>query len=240
MKRFIIIGLVSMALILIVSGSILFFALNPLIKKAVETVGPRLTGTSITLREVKISPFTGRGVLRGLVVGNPKGFEAESAFKLSEIRVKLRPLSLLTKHIRIEEIYVDKPEITFEDTTSGSNIGKIQENLGTNGNPKGASAPAKQPTSSKRTEIYDLTVKNAHVSFQAGPVRATLPIPDIHLKNIGKESNGATTPEVVSKVLGAITGEITKAASAAKILPEKSDEKSGGAIGRALKGVFRK
>ncbi len=56
-------------------------SLNRIVKAGVETVGPKVTGTTVTLRQVKISPFSAQGTLGGLLVGNPAGFKTDSAVR---------------------------------------------------------------------------------------------------------------------------------------------------------------
>ncbi len=48
--------------------------LDRLIKTGVESIGPKITGTTVSLDHVNCSVLTGHCRLKGLVVGNPKGF----------------------------------------------------------------------------------------------------------------------------------------------------------------------
>src|SRR5881397_1589277 len=95
----------------------------------VEAVGPKITGTTVKLDSVDLSPFSGQGRLKGLVVGNPPGFQAERAFKLADAKVHVNLKSALSDKLIIEEILIDGPEITYEAGPSGSNLSKIQQNV---------------------------------------------------------------------------------------------------------------
>ncbi|MDZ7827514.1 MAG: hypothetical protein U5R48_17645 [Gammaproteobacteria bacterium] len=85
--------------------------LNGIVRSSVESVGPTYTGTTVTLEEVDLSLFSGEGELRGLVVGQPEGYEGEPAFRLASIRIALEPSSLLEDTILIRELVIDGAEI---------------------------------------------------------------------------------------------------------------------------------
>ena len=55
--------------------------LGGLIKKAVETVGPKITQTPMTIERVSLSPLSGSGSIKGFVLGNPEGYQSPFAIK---------------------------------------------------------------------------------------------------------------------------------------------------------------
>ncbi len=65
----------------------LFASLDGLVKQAIERWGPEITGVTVKVDSVRIEVAEGRGTIRGLVVGSPKGFEAPQALKLGEMRL---------------------------------------------------------------------------------------------------------------------------------------------------------
>jgi uncharacterized protein involved in outer membrane biogenesis len=211
---------------------VLYLSLNSVIKKGIEKVGSMVTGTPVTLESVRVSPFSGRGRLRGLMIRNPKGFQTPSAFKFSEIRIHLDAKSLLSNIIRIEEIYVDQPEITFERTQSGSNINQIEKHTEQFGGSNKSKTPAaEREKTGKRVVIDRLMIKNAKVKLEAGLVKGEMTLPEIQMNDIGQKSQGVTLPEALSKILGAMTADVLRSvASSGKLL-----EKPVGALGESTK-----
>jgi len=49
--------------------------LGDIVKKGVETVGPQITRVSVKLDEVHLTLLTGSASVKGLLVGNPEGYQ---------------------------------------------------------------------------------------------------------------------------------------------------------------------
>ena len=232
---------VIVVLLIVVALVMVGVYLNLVIKAGVEAVGPKITGTTVKLDAVDVSPFSGRGRLKGLVVGNPQGFHAESAFKLADAKVDVDLKSALSDKLIIEEIVIDGPEITYESGPSGSNLSKIQENAAAFGKsvaPKEAAeskSPKKDPTQ-KKVQINHFILKNARLNASASMLKGkalTITLPDIRLRDIGKESGGVTVQKAVAEVFAAITTSAVQAvASSGGFL-----EKGMGAAGKAAQGL---
>ena len=78
--------LVKIVLALVLGiGVFVLMTLGTGIKTVVETLGPEMTQAQVTLSSAKISLLSGDGRLKGLVIGNPEGFDTENAFSLGEI-----------------------------------------------------------------------------------------------------------------------------------------------------------
>src|SRR5439155_324950 len=105
-------------LLLVVALTMIGVYFNSMIKAGVEAVGPKITGTTVKLDSVDLSPSSGQGRLKGLVVGNPPGFQAERAFKLADAKVKVDLKTALTDKLIIEEILIDGPEIRISSMMS--------------------------------------------------------------------------------------------------------------------------
>ena len=117
------IALIGGGLVVVVVVAVVFLIsnLDSLIRTAVEEVGSEATQAKVTLSEVEIST-EGKGALRGFIVGNPSGFETPSAFKLGEVSVSLDIASVTGDTIRIHEVLINGPEVTFELKAGGSNL----------------------------------------------------------------------------------------------------------------------
>lgn len=229
------------ALLLLVGA--LHLWLGSLIKRGVEQVGPRITQTSVTLRDVDISLLSGRAKLEDLTVGNPKGFQTPSAFRLHNATVRLDWKSVLSDTIVIEEILIDGPEITFEGTPAGSNLGTIRDNakaFAPAESSEKAPAPKRdaQQGSGKKVVIKQFTMTNARANMwvRAGGFETkaqSVTLPDIRLKNIGDASGGASVQEVIATLLTSIANSATRMVTSL----DKPLEKGAQMLGESSKQV---
>jgi hypothetical protein len=261
MKTLLKIGAVLVVLF-IIAVVVVTSNLDKMIKAGVETMGPEITGTSIKLDSVDLSLLSGQGELKGLVVGNPPGFQTERAFKLGDARVKVDLKSALTDKLIIEEILIDRPEITYEAGSSGSNLNKIQENVAAFAKKAGATGGAepkaeKKDAGQKKVQINHFILKNAQVNASAALLKGktlTVSLPDIHLKDIGKESQGVTMQQASSEMVAALNKSVLQAVSGSGKLLTKGAEalgeaakslggeagKAGSQAAEGLKGLFGK
>lgn len=237
-------------ILLLVAVGLMGFSvyLNSTIKEGVENLGSRITGTEVTVDMVDLSLLTGEGQLKNLVVGNPPGFRTEHAFYLGEINIEFDLRSLWSDTIRIEEILIDSPEILYESTKSGSNIGKIHESVKAFAGPPKESGekkseqdgkPQEEPSKQTKILIDEFMVKDAHLSVVT-PLSeeslVTVILPVLHLENIGTQVGGANLREISSLIYSetqkAIEQEISK-----RGIPLGSDLKK---LNKKLDGVLKK
>jgi len=256
MKKLLKIAVIAVPVLIIVVLLVIFSSLNRIVKAGVETMGPKVTGTGVTLDKVGISPFSGQGALGGLRIGNPEGFNTPNAFELGKVSVSIDPRSLRSDTIVIREILIDAPEITFEGDLSGSNISRIRKNIESfsSKRPPAAEAepaPEKPAKAGKKVQIDRFTFKNGKVELAATLVKGEMisaPLPDIELTDIGKESGGATLAEAINQVFPAIYKAITEAVmSSDKLLKESVEaledtakgvrETAEGEASKLIKGV---
>ncbi|MFA6030265.1 MAG: hypothetical protein WC969_10460 [Elusimicrobiota bacterium] len=244
MKKLLLLVLVA----LIVAAGVVYLRLGAVVKAAVEAAGPRVAGVEVRLASVSISPFSGRGSLRGLFVGNPQGYKTEAAVKVGAVRVAVDLRSLLSDTLVVREVVVEAPEITYEMGPGGSNIARIQKNVE-------AFSPAapKESRQAKRSEkkvIVDLfAVREGKVNLSAallGGKELSIPLPAIELRDIGRKSNGASAKDVFSQVVGEVGRGVGKAVAGggdllkggAKALEGVAGD-AGKQAGKLLKGLFK-
>lgn len=226
----------------ITAAVVLYVRLDSIVKSAIETVGPRMTLASVKVSSVHISPFSGTGRIHQLEIGNPRGFQSDTALKLKNVRVSLVPRSLASEKIVIRELIVDGPEITYEVIGSGSNLQKIQKNIESfvpASKTEGKTAPGKE----KKLEIGLFVLKNAkvHVLYRViGNQELDLSLPDIRLEGIGHGPGGATAKEAVSAVFQAITHDVVQSvANSGSLKNLKQSLKSAqGNLQKSFRGLF--
>ena len=217
MKKTIIRIALVLVVLLVVAVVAVFLSLNSIVKKGVETVGPQLTQVKITLGGVNISPLSGSGQLSELFVGNPEGFKSPSAIKVGDVKVAVNVGSVFGDTITINSIKITDPEITFEGGLGGNNISKILDNVTA---ATGGDTPAAKPeataekSAGKKFIVKDILVEGAklHVSLTGlGGQEMTLPLPPLHLQNIGSPGKGVSAGELVKQILTPLLSSVTEA-----------------------------
>ena len=239
--------LIGLVVILAVIGAGLFYlisSLDDLVKTAIEKAGSKAAGVAVTVADVKITPSEGKGVVRGLTIGNPPGFSSPSAVRLGEIALVLDIGSLTKDPIVIRSIQVSAPEITYElDKNGASNIQTIQKKVeAASPGTEGGSA-AKSDSSGPKVVVDRLDILHGKVIL-ATPVpglAADAPLGDIHLTGLGRQNNGLSYDQLASAVLKPLFQGVVKAASsvnlggAFKNIPGESEAKD--ALGGAAQGL---
>lgn len=248
-------GLVVLALI---AGVLIYFVggslLNSGVKKGVETFGPQVTQTPVTLASVNISPFTGSGTLKGLNIGNPAGFKSENIFALGQIDVQVDTGTLLEDKIVIEQIIIKRPEISYEKTLTNSNVKELLKNIeaftGPSDTTTGPDTGAK-----KQVVIRKLIIEEGTIYVGALGIGQTVKLPRIEMSDLGETGNKMTAAEVIevvlSKVLSNIgpaianAGELGKAATEALKTQslervDQAADKAGEAVKDGINKLFGK
>ena len=254
MKKLIIRITAGIVLLLVLAIIAIFFSLNSIVKKAVQTVGPRMMKVEVRLRGASVSPLSGNGRLTGLFVGNPEGFTTPSAITVGDIQVALQIASVLSETLVVEEVSIQAPEITIEGNLSGNNLSKILSNLETASGaekPDKGNSPAKTAPSEKKFFVKDLRVNggqiHASLNTPLGSKAGTLPLPELHLQNIGSRENGVTAAELSRQIMKPLLASVSKAV--AERLPElgkgvqemgKGAANPAGKTVEELKGLFKK
>ncbi len=214
--------LVVLVVLVLVVVLTLPLTINPLVKTAASSLGPKVLGAPVSVEKVSLNPFAGRLVIARLVVGNPPGYSDKPAFAVDTVDVDLKMTSLLGDVIVVEKIQVDAPAISYETKEGAANFDVIQANAkksseaDTNQLPAEAKSAEKKPGKKVIIDLFELN--GAKVSYASGLTlgqSVTLPLPAITLRDIGKDSGGASFVEAIGKVLDAIVGGLGQAVAAA-------------------------
>ena len=242
MKKLFLGIVVVLVVLMVVAVVAVGFFLGSIIKTGMETVGPKITQVSIKVDAVNLSLLTGSVMVKGLVVGNPEGYNAPQAISVGSVAVGVNPFSILSDKIVVHSVRVEAPEITFEGNPfSGNNLSTIMKNVNaaTKGGGPSSTNAATRPVgqSGKKIEVDDFLIADAkvHVSLHGmGSKEMTLPLPDIHLTDLGKDNDGITTADLTRRVLDAITTATIKAVTGTATDVGKSAEKVGRDLGKSL------
>ncbi|MSU62220.1 MAG: hypothetical protein EXS31_07470 [Pedosphaera sp.] len=231
--------------VLVVAGIIVVaLKLDGIIKSGVETVGPKIAKVSIKLDGVSVSALSGKGELKGLVIGNPEGYKTESAIKVGGVSVGVQPSSVFSSKIIINSISVTGPEITFEGGMKDNNLTKILANieasLGGGGSTEKAPADA---GAQKKLQVNDLTITDGKIKIVIpgfGGKSANVPLPNIHLSDLGKDSDGITPADLSKRIVSAVLEGSTKAVTGALKDIGKGAVDAAASAGKAAAGNLEK
>jgi len=191
--------------------------LGSIVKKGVETVGPRITGTTLTIEKVDLSPSSGSGTITGFVLGNPEGCKSPQAIRLGEAKLEVDPGSVLSDKIHVKSIAITDPQITIEGGLGDNNLKKILANIDAFTASEKTKAASGDSGSKVKLQVDDFTLKGARVDVKFGILGGkglSVPIPDIHLSQLGTGADGITPGELAKKVFGSVFDEIIPAVTA--------------------------
>lgn len=248
------IGLLAIIVIVVI---VVGFFLGDVVKKGMETIGPKITQTTFTVGAVHVGILTGSGGVDNLVLGNPDEYQAKSpiAISVGKAAVSLAPGSLLSDKIVIKSVEVRAPEISFDGNPFGANnLQKIMDNVnaftgGAAAKPADTNAPAQPATkpAGKKLEVDDFLITGAKVHANVIGIpgvaikEITVPLPDIHFSNLGTGPDGITAGDLTQKILGEITVATVKAVGdAATQLGKDAAEAATGAVKDAGKNLGTK
>jgi hypothetical protein len=244
-KKGILIGGGAIVAAVIIVIIIVLVGLDDIVKTAVERAGSDVTKVEVTLNEADVSPTEGKAALRGLVIGNPAEFKTDSAFALGEISVALDIGSIGDDTLLIQEIVVDRPQVTYELGENGSNIEAIQRNVESQSKGGGKSSSGDDT----KIIIDHLYIRNGKVRISAAPLGGKTMdsnLPEIHLTDLGKEEGGASPEQIAEKIMAAVTSniggfvgglDISSVFEGMQDVPAALKDLAGGAIGEASKAV---
>lgn len=230
----------TVLVLLIVAYVALQFFLGGIVKRGVNSFGPKVTQTKVELAGASLSPLSGVGTLSGLFVGNPAGWSGDKAFYLGQVHIDMQPFSALGDHIVINEITIDQPEFVYETKLVSSNIGDLLKNIesAVGGGGGGGKAPEATAKNGKplKIEVKKFTLRNGKVTVGVGPTAVTLPMPAIEMTDIGTKEGGVTPQQFAFAVMRNVTTNVIAAATGAllKTLPT-TGAAAGQATGDALK-----
>ncbi len=255
MKKWIIRILISLVILLIVALVAVRLFLDSAVKRGVETVGPMLAKVEIKLNSVSLSLLSGSGAIKGLIVGNPEGYKTPSAISVGDASLAVQAGSIFSDKVIIRSIHVRAPEITFESelNVTHNNLNKILANLqeatgGAAPAKSGEPAKPKEAKAGKKFEVDDFLISGGkiHVSLTTLKGKSvTVPLPEVHLTNLGQGPDGITAGELATRVIQAIEKEAAAASAGAVAdlgkqateLANEAGKAATDAAGKVTKGI---
>lgn len=215
--------------------------LGQLVKQAIESQGPPITGTSVSLGGATLSIFSGEGALRGLNIGNAKGFSDDPAFALGKIETSVDIATVTSEVVRIRTVVIDGAKLNAEFDASGhSNLKAILDHARAAAGGRSAADKPGKSGSSPKLIIDDFRFTNAEVRVRAPAYELdkTLTLRSIQLKNLGAKQGGAGAADIASQILKPVVDEAVRAATS-EYLDSKRDELKDKATEKLFDKVFK-
>ncbi len=212
MKK-LLIGLFLLVVIVVLAAYFLLGNLDNIVKASIQKYGSEVTQTSVDVSDVHIGLTDGLGTISNLKIGNPKGFNSDYLLHMNNIGVQIDLQQLSPELIVINQILLDGPSIIYELSKDGSNVDVIKKNVnayaGSGDNSGG------DEDSGLKLIIENLIIKNGDVKISSNMVKdktLSTKLPAIHLRDIGKDTGGASPAEVAKKVVSVLTSQISTVA----------------------------
>ena len=182
MKKMVKRTLIIAPIVIVIGLVVVYLSLGAIVRSAAREILPKVTGTACEIEKVSINLLAGNATVEGLMIGNPEGFNTDSALEAPNVKATFSLKSLFTDTVRVQELLMEEPKITYELGVRGSNLGAIKRHAAER-------AEARGDEEGRRVEIdrFLMTGGSARVaSRDLGLLQATVPLPDIEVLNIGK------------------------------------------------------
>jgi len=212
--------------------------LNTIIKEAIEYVGTEMTGVEVSVGSVDIDTTSGLGVVEGITIANPKRFQAPYLLVLDRISVEVNVSTLTSDILEIRTVEIISPVVHWEGDFRGSNLDRVHQNV----KRYTGKGEKREPSSPENRVIIDnlyITGAEVNISFKgANTGELTVPIPDIHLKDIGRPEGGTTYASVTQRVFDEMTVKVLKEIKSVPEFVGKAVEGLGRGLQKGIQGIF--
>lgn len=208
--------ILAVVLLVVVALLIVYFNLNRIVKRTVQTEATASLNLNTTLNSARLSLFGGKLNLNELQIASPPGFSAPHMFELGDTDLAVKYGELRKNPVHVDSITLDKPKLVIEQSNGTLNFKKAMDMM-----PPGGSSSEKDST---KLIIDNLKVQDAqvviHPNLPGVPAEITVPVPSIVMKDVGTgdgSQNGAAIKDVVMQVVTALAGS----ASDSGAIPEQ-------------------
>ncbi len=201
-------------LLLAAGGFWLSASLDSLVADTIRQHGSAITGVAVKVDRLTLAPAQGRGAVHGFSVGNPRGFDAPTAFKIADIDLELDASTLTAEVIVIKRVAITSPDITYAVGPGGNNFDIIRRNIESNLTRMLGSDRSAKGAGSRKMIIDLVTIRNGKLEVRntlATDHKLTTTLPEIVVRDIGRRSNGATAAEVARQLWAPLQQQVLRA-----------------------------
>lgn len=227
MKKWILrigIGFIALLLVFVV---VLYVMLGSIVKSGAESVGPRITGTTVNLADASVNPLTGNATISGFVVGNPKEYKSPFAVRVENANITVDPGTLFDNPIVIEEFVITNAEINYELAMLKSNVGVILENI---------EESIGKSESETKVIIRHFLLEGTKVHLPNA--EQTIDLQKVELKGIGEKTGGQTIAETSKQIAVPVIEATVRAVAENQGTLDRLKERGGNML-EGVKDVFK-
>ncbi len=200
-------GLGGILAILIIGFLVLTMSVDSIVKTGIESVGSEMTGTTVTVERVSISPFSGSGTISGFRVENPEGFEKEYAMEVDDFSIELNIRSLFTDEMVVHNIEVVSPSIYVEQKMPENNLRTIMNNIE-------SLSSGEASEKALVIEHFIMTEGSADLYTEIGGERsARVEIAQIELNDLGRGGAKQAVEDVIQEIAENVVDQSMRAAA---------------------------
>lgn len=211
MRKLVVASTLLAVLALAAVAGYLYMQREQVLQRAIEHYGSAILGVSVSVSSVRVSPVDGDGAVRGLRIGTPSGFQRDVA-TADAIELHVEPASLTKDVVHVRRIAVLSPHIVYEQSTAGTNLETVQQNM----QRYLGETSANERRAQTKFIVDHLIIRAARVTYiplsNASKASAELRLPDISLRDIGKRRGGVTAAELSKIVMDALIARTANAA----------------------------
>lgn len=206
--------LVLLVLIALVAGGVYLFVNSAaLIKRAIESEGPKYIGAPVQVDRVVLRADEGRAEVRGLEVGQPQGYGAGFALRSELVRAVINIQETTDTVVVLDELVVDAAVVNaIVRSQDESNLHQLDANLTRALERLDSAAGASSASSPELLYIVgrlSLTNMTANVTNDVLGEFA-FELPDVVLRNVGRAEGGVTAATIADQIISPITRQLTR------------------------------
>lgn len=216
MKKIIFLMLLA-GLIALGISSFTTVSINPILKKTVHYIGPKVMGSDVQLEDAKLSTLSGYGTLHNIYIANPYGFPKGHCIQIGTIDVEMQPSSIGTGTIVINNLTIKAMDVAFIINRKINNYGTMLRHL----RRRIPEAPSYPPNPNSQIDYEKVIgnkyiIKNVHIITPS--VSGSLPRPqeanfsiimdDMHIKDVGLAENGIPFLKALDQILTKVEARV--------------------------------
>ncbi len=188
-------------------------------KAALEKYGEKVTEVPVTVGRVWVNPFAGTIQIGSLEVGNPNGFKSPRALIARQVNLQVEWRSLFASKTVIRSLAINGLEVTYERALLQSNLGVISKTVRSKIN----SPETLSDRLRRQVQADEVLIAEGKVNLSAtllGGRGVGLSLPEIRMRDLGKDADGITIAELASEILRALLENINPLAPSEQAGPE--------------------